>query len=174
MARQMTPEAAALRAEVMAAVQAEVDQGRQPDRHAIARQFQGKVATTTALRWIDGALAAGNHNPATPEPDAGSLVEGHLVIVDAGPEGDVAADMQAAVMVAPPDLHAAPGDRPDGDCGWQESPASVVPETEGAIVVALSPAELERLDRWRSYRLERPSRAEAIRMLMLAGFRLPV
>jgi hypothetical protein len=168
MGRPMTAEAIALRAEVMAAVQAGVDQGRQPDRHEIARAFQGKVATTTALRWVDQALAAGNHDPVASEPDAGASVEGYPGIVDAVPHA--APD---GVMVAPPEPDAGPGDRAGRDCGDEESPVSVGPETSNGVVVALSPAELERLDRWRSYRLEQPSGAEAMRMLMAAGLRSP-
>jgi hypothetical protein len=41
-------------------------------------------------------------------------------------------------------------------------------------MVVLTEAELARLDFWRKCRIERPSRSEAARMLLLAGFRAPV
>jgi hypothetical protein len=57
MARPMTPEATELRRQVVVAVQAEIDQGRQPDRLSIARRFRGRAPATTLLRWVDGAVA---------------------------------------------------------------------------------------------------------------------
>jgi hypothetical protein len=45
MGRVMTPAAAALKAEIVEAVRGELAHGRLPDRHAIARQFEGRAAT---------------------------------------------------------------------------------------------------------------------------------
>jgi hypothetical protein len=185
MGRPMTPEAMALREEVMAAVRSELDQGRKPDRNAIARQFQDRGAMSTLLRWVDQALVAVHHNPAVaPETGSGDPAEHPAPVMVAAAPGS--GDRPDGDFSEPAEPNAGPGDLRDagygeqryggnrhtlGDCGEPESPVSVGPETEGTIVVALSPAELRRLDQWRRFRMDQPDRGAAARQLIMAGFR---
>jgi hypothetical protein len=65
-----------------------------------------------------------------------------------------------------------PADHGDG-ADVVHVPSASVGSCDGgeAVTIALTAAELARLDFWRHCRMDQPSRAEAARQLMLAGFR---
>lgn len=165
MARPMTPEAAELRRQVVAAVIAAADQGRVPDRTAIARQFQGHAPASTLARWIAAAIEEAHHNLArdnsgAPEPPA--------VMVNSTPESDRPSPSNHCGEVAPELSNAAVGATGyhHNDDILPAAPAS------GDLLAGWSDAELGRLDQWRQYQIGEPSRAEAVRMLVRAALHM--
>jgi hypothetical protein len=172
MARPMTPEATELRRQVVVAVQAEIDQGRQPDRLSIARRFRGRAPATTLLRWVDGAVSEVHHNPAA--TCSGGAAEEPVALIaetaaadsgelqDCGDAPELPAGDTAAVTVDwPPQRTAA------GSCA--DDPAGAGPD----VTVTLHPAELLRLDSWRRCQPGQPDRAAALRLLVLTALRVP-
>jgi hypothetical protein len=142
----MTPEATALRNEVLEAVQVELDQGRTVDRHGLARQFLDRGSLTTLLRWVDQALA-GNQNP----DDAGQSV----MVAELLPHAEAPTGVMVAVETTPAEPTPSLVDQPSG------------------IMVVLSEAELRRLRQWASVQYDRPSVGEAVRLLVRAQLGMP-
>jgi len=192
MARPMTAEAAALRNEVVAAVQAELDQGRTPDRLAVAKRFLDRGAMSTLLRWIDGALAGEvHHNPAASCSE--SYGDDAAACSDVAPSSGEASAASCGDGAAPiprsgEALPGSSGEAPtvtDPGCGDAPiepvAPASMPPANAiskgvhdvNTLFADWPPALVARLDQWRRFQYDRPSRSEAIVILVRHALGLP-
>jgi hypothetical protein len=171
MARPMTPEAVALRGEVMEAVRGELAQGRSVDRHAVVREFQGRVATTTALRWVEQAVA-GFHNPSLGSGSTEDQGQPVMEVQDGGASAETVEGYGSPETELPGHAEAPAGVMVAAETTPTEPTPSPVDQPSG-VVVAFSPAELRRIDGWRRCQFDSPDRSRAIQILVRAQLGMP-